>query len=94
MYKYYLFFNLISNSQLLFRFLSSLKSTAKKVDKYLKDWIIGQSPGPFDGKENPKVNVMIADFVNLKDGQFCNWVINLNQKLCPEIKSESSIDEP
>lgn len=63
------------------RFLSSLKSSAIKVDKKLYPWIKSQQPGPFDYKEKPTVNVFLGDFVNLKDGQFCQWVIDLNSCL-------------
>ncbi|XP_055916022.1 PI-PLC X domain-containing protein 2 [Eupeodes corollae] len=62
------------------RFLSSLRSSAKKVDKELCSWIKSQQPGPFN-KNKPTVNVFLGDFVNLKDGQFCQWVIDLNSCL-------------
>ncbi|XP_017056656.2 PI-PLC X domain-containing protein 2 [Drosophila ficusphila] len=64
-----------------FRFFFTLKSTAKRVDKKLQPWIKEQIPGPFEPKEEPKVNVFLADFVDLKDGQFCDWVLELNNKL-------------
>ncbi|KAH8352793.1 hypothetical protein KR084_006392 [Drosophila pseudotakahashii] len=64
-----------------FRLFFTLKSTAKRVDKKLQPWIQEQIPGPFEPKEDPTVNVFLADFVNLKDGQFCDWVVELNTKL-------------
>ncbi|EDW11926.1 PI-PLC X domain-containing protein 2 [Drosophila mojavensis] len=63
------------------RLLFTLKRTAKRVDRKLKPWIVEQLPGPFDNGQKPRVNVFLADFVNLKDGQFCDWVIKLNSKL-------------
>ncbi|KAH8410115.1 hypothetical protein KR009_006296 [Drosophila setifemur] len=64
-----------------FRFVLSLRSTAKRVDKKLKPWITDQVPGPFKQREPPRVNVFLADYINLKDGQFCDWVLELNNKL-------------
>lgn len=63
------------------RFLSSLRSSAKKVNKKLYPWIKSQQPGPFNYKEKPTTNVFLGDFVNLKNGQFCLWVIDLNSCL-------------
>ncbi|KAH8290001.1 hypothetical protein KR018_011274, partial [Drosophila ironensis] len=63
------------------RFFLSLKFAAKRVDKKLEPWIVEQVPGPFEPKDTPRVNVFLADFVNMKDGQFCNWVLELNSKL-------------
>ncbi|EDV99073.1 PI-PLC X domain-containing protein 2 [Drosophila grimshawi] len=65
------------------RFFFTLKRTAKRVDKKLKPWILEQFPGPFASDEAPRVNVFLADFVHLKDGQFCEWVISLNNKMDP-----------
>lgn len=63
------------------RIFFSLKGTAKRVDKKLKDWILEQMPGPFSGGQRPRPNVFLADFVNLKNGEFCDWVVELNSKL-------------
>ncbi|KAH8377189.1 hypothetical protein KR093_003941, partial [Drosophila rubida] len=63
------------------RVFFSLKGTAKRVDKKVKAWILEQAPGPFATGQPPRVNVFLADFVNLKDGQFCDWVVQLNTKL-------------
>lgn len=63
------------------RIFFSLKGTAKRVDKKLKGWILEQMPGPFFDGQRPRPNVFLADFVNLKDGQFCDWVVQLNSKL-------------
>ncbi|XP_030375196.1 PI-PLC X domain-containing protein 2 [Scaptodrosophila lebanonensis] len=67
-----------------FRVFSNLKRTAKRVDKELHSWISEQVPGPFDEKQPPRANVFLADFVGLKDGQFCNWIVALNNKLDTE----------
>ncbi|EDW25575.1 GL26671 [Drosophila persimilis] len=74
-----------------FRVFFSLKRTARRVDKKLYPWITEQTPGPFDPKEKPRVNVFLGDFVELKDGQFCNWVMDLNSKLEPEEEDEAAI---
>ncbi|XP_017494293.1 PREDICTED: PI-PLC X domain-containing protein 3 [Rhagoletis zephyria] len=70
-----------SGKYIALRFFSSLRKTAKKVDKKLQPWIEEQTPGPFREHEAPTTNVFMADFVNLKDGKFCNMVIELNYKL-------------
>ncbi|KAH8255550.1 hypothetical protein KR038_005563 [Drosophila bunnanda] len=76
-----------------FRVFFTLKSTAKRVDKKLHPWIADQMPGPFEPKEEPKVNVFLADFVNLKDGQWCDWVLHLNTKLHERITDESQQEQ-
>ncbi|ALC38882.1 CG10747 [Drosophila busckii] len=63
------------------RVFFTLKGTAKRVDKKLKPWILEQSPGPFYSGQPPRANVFLADFIQLKDAQFCDWVIQLNTKL-------------
>ncbi|KAH8418820.1 hypothetical protein KR222_008747 [Zaprionus bogoriensis] len=65
------------------RVFFTLKRTAKRVDKKLRPWILEQVPGPFSPGQRPRPNVFLADFVNLKDGQFCDWVLQLNAKLQP-----------
>lgn len=40
-----------------------------------------QLPGRFSDYDEPRVNVILADFVDLEDGEFCRWVIALNEKL-------------
>ncbi|XP_068144847.1 PI-PLC X domain-containing protein 2 [Drosophila tropicalis] len=73
------------------RIFFTLQRTAKRVDKKLHPWIMEQIPGPFDPKQKPRANVFLGDFINLKDGQFCNWIIDLNKKL--EILAEQEQDE-
>lgn len=77
-----------------FRFYSSLKKKcAVKVCKKLTDWIKVQRPGPFSLNANqPTSNVFIADFIELKNFQFCRTVIALNEKILNEsaIKSVSN----
>lgn len=61
--------------------------------KKLTDWIKVQRPGPFSLNANqPTSNVFIADFIELKNFQFCRTVIALNDKIFNEstIKSESN----
>lgn len=74
------------------RFYSSLKKKcAVKVCKKLTDWIKVQRPGPFSLNANhPTSNVFIADFIELKNFQFCRTVIALNDKILPE--SEMKIE--
>ncbi|XP_017095666.2 PI-PLC X domain-containing protein 2 isoform X1 [Drosophila bipectinata] len=76
-----------------FRFFLTLKSTAKKVDKKLEPWIVEQVPGPFEVKETPRVNVFLADFVNLKDGQFCNLVLELNSKIQIQMSKDKELEK-
>lgn len=54
---------------------------AEKVRKGLFDWIKTRAPGKFVEGESPTSNVFIADFVDLKDSEFCRIVVNLNAKL-------------
>lgn len=61
--------------------------------KNLTDWIKVQRPGPFSLNANqPTSNVFIADFIELKNFQFCRTVIALNDKIFNELttKSESN----
>ncbi|XP_030561263.1 PI-PLC X domain-containing protein 2 isoform X1 [Drosophila novamexicana] len=76
------------------RVFFTLKRTAKRVDKKLKPWILEQLPGPFASGQSPRVNVFLADYVNLKNGQFCNWVVELNTKLEPAQDKSESQDDP
>lgn len=65
------------------RFLSSLRhACAQRVIKGLTNWISAQQPGSFENNsDKAPVNVFIADFVELKDHQFCRIVIELNYKI-------------
>lgn len=63
------------------RIFFSLQLPAQRVQKKLKGWIFDQLPGPFSNGDSPRPNVFLGDFVNLKNGQFCEWVIQLNYKL-------------
>ncbi|XP_062131105.1 LOW QUALITY PROTEIN: PI-PLC X domain-containing protein 2 [Drosophila sulfurigaster albostrigata] len=70
-----------SGRYIALRVFFTLKRTAKRVDKKSQSWILEQVPGPFANGQPPHANVFLADFVNLKDGQFCDWVVQLNTKL-------------
>nr|XP_014099952.1 PI-PLC X domain-containing protein 2 [Bactrocera oleae] len=70
-----------SGKYITLRFFSSLRKTAKKVNKKLKPWIEEQIPGPFLDNESPKTNVFITDFTSLDNGLFCKMVIGLNYKI-------------
>lgn len=64
------------------RFYSTLrKKCAKKVDTEMTAWIEEQSPGEFSDEENPKSNVFLADFVDIRNFNFCKTVVDLNMKL-------------
>lgn len=64
------------------RFYSSIrKACAKKVDSQLADWIKTQNPGRFRDGDKPTSNVFLADFVDIRDNNFCRIVIDLNMKL-------------
>lgn len=68
------------------RFLSSLRSScAKKVSKKLNSWIADQSPGLFHDGDRPKVNVFLADFIDIKSSDFCKLVVQLNSKILVEM---------
>lgn len=70
------------------RFLFSLrKSCARPVFKKLSNWIENQVPGPFYNDDKPKSNVFLADFIEIKNSQFCKMVIELNNKI--NINSDS-----
>ncbi|XP_055297283.1 PI-PLC X domain-containing protein 3 isoform X3 [Sitodiplosis mosellana] len=73
------------------RFYSSLKKKcAVKVCKKLTDWIKVQRPGPFSLNANqPTSNVFIADFIELKNFQFCRTVIALNGKIFNDLITKS-----
>ncbi|XP_025835907.1 PI-PLC X domain-containing protein 3 [Agrilus planipennis] len=59
--------------------LGNLKSKCVlPLDKYKFNWINLQKPGPSG------VNIIISDFVELQEYQFCKDVINLNLKLLKE----------
>lgn len=51
------------------------------MNRSLHSWIGMQLPGRFSDYDEPRVNVILADFVDLEDGEFCRWVIALNEKL-------------
>lgn len=57
------------------------RACAQKVCKGLFDWVRARTPGKFERGARPTSNVFIADFVELKDCEFCKIVVNLNQKL-------------
>lgn len=60
----------------------SLKtSCAKDVLYNCGSFLEDQIPGPFKSGEDGKVNVFVADFVDLNDNLFTRTVINLNMKL-------------
>ncbi|KAL7738872.1 hypothetical protein ACLKA6_001320 [Drosophila palustris] len=82
-----------SGRYIALRVFFTLKGTAKRVDKKLRHWILEQFPGPFGAGQPPRSNVFLADFVNLKDGQFCDWVVQLNTKLEPA-QDEITVKEP
>lgn len=47
----------------------------------MTDWIKNQKAGPFSNEDQPTSNVFIADFIELKNFQFCRTVIGLNAKI-------------
>lgn len=55
--------------------------TAKKVWNYLDDWIKAQTPGSLDNGSTECVNILIADFVNIKNSSFISTVVDLNNKI-------------
>lgn len=56
------------------------------MNKKLIDWLKVQKPGPFELNGNqPTSNVFIADFIELKDFQFCRTVIELNNKIFQDL---------
>lgn len=61
--------------------MSLRRACAEKVRKGLFDWIKTQAPGIFQRGQKPTSNVFIADFIDLKDGEFCKIVVSLNGKL-------------
>uniref|UniRef100_A0A1B0EZZ8 Putative glycosylphosphatidylinositol-specific phospholipase c n=1 Tax=Lutzomyia longipalpis TaxID=7200 RepID=A0A1B0EZZ8_LUTLO len=75
------------------RFFSSLQRTcARKVFRKLLTWIASQKPGEWRPGEAARVNVFLADFVEIQDSEFCKIVVDLNLKLATEtiITMESS----
>lgn len=63
------------------RFYSSLrKKCAKKVDSEMTDWIKEQIPGTWDD-DQPRPNVFLADFVDIRNNNFTRTVIDLNMKI-------------
>lgn len=66
---------------IMLRFFLSLKWTAKRVETYLQPWISTQKAGTFHGSGRPTVNVFIADFVEINQGEFCKLVVGLNNLL-------------
>lgn len=69
------------------RFYSSLrKACAYKVDSKMLDWLKEQTPGVFSTDEKPTVNVILADFVDILDNNFCKIVVDLNMKLCIDLR--------
>lgn len=73
---------------ILTRFYSSLRGAcAETVRRNLFDWLRAQQPGPYTpGSDAATVNVLIADFVELNDGEFCKSVVALNRKLLRNCK--------
>ncbi|XP_063700675.1 PI-PLC X domain-containing protein 3 [Culicoides brevitarsis] len=72
------------------RFLFSLKSRlAKPLLKKIKHWLQEQQPGPFIEGEKPTCNVFLADFVDIKNSDFCKIVVDLNEKI--DLNSEIDI---
>uniref|UniRef100_A0A336M9J6 CSON014078 protein n=1 Tax=Culicoides sonorensis TaxID=179676 RepID=A0A336M9J6_CULSO len=72
------------------RFLFSLKSRlAKPLQKKIKKWLIEQQPGPFIEGEKPTCNVFLADFIDIKNSEFCKIVVDLNEKI--DLSSEIDI---
>lgn len=64
------------------RFYSSLrKKCAQRVDLEMTPWIEEQTPGEFVDGEKPKSNVFLADFVDIRNDNFCKTVVDLNLKL-------------
>ncbi|XP_059619372.1 PI-PLC X domain-containing protein 2 [Phlebotomus argentipes] len=64
------------------RFLSSLQRTcARKVFRKLLSWIAAQRPGVWRPGDAPTVNVVLADFVEIQDSEFCKIVVDLNLKM-------------
>ena len=64
------------------RFYSTLrKNCAKKVDSQMSDWIKDQTPGEFNEGDKPRPNIFLADFVDIRDNNFCKIVVDLNMKL-------------
>lgn len=56
-------------------------------------WIKSQRPGPFGEREHPNINVILGDFVEHNNGDFCNWVIDLNNKIdFKEDEEEEELD--
>lgn len=74
------------------RFTKSLLHCAKKVEKSLQSFILDQKPGRFSKYEKPNVNVFIADFIDINEGQFCKWVISLNYKIVNDVNYNSDED--
>lgn len=64
------------------RFMFSLRyACARPVNTKLHNWIGQQTPGEYSDGEKPTVNVFIADFIEIKNSNFCQIVIDLNKKL-------------
>jgi len=64
------------------RFHLSLKNTCSRhVMNDLSSFLKSQTPGPFVRGETPKVNVIIADFVEQDNNYFTRTVVDLNMKL-------------
>lgn len=61
--------------------MSLRRACAEKVRKGLFDWIKAQAPGKFQRGQKATSNVFIADFIDLKDSEFCKIVVSLNEKL-------------
>lgn len=61
--------------------MSLRRACAEKVRKGLFDWIKTQEPGRFLDGQKTTANVFIADFIDLKNNEFCKIVVTLNEKL-------------
>lgn len=71
------------------RFYSTLrKKCAKKVDSKMTDWIMQQTPGTFKEGAQPRPNVFLADFVDIRHNNFSKIVVDLNMKLDKPSNSE------
>lgn len=52
------------------------------MNKELINWIKEQRVGPFTSNcEQPTFNVFLADFIDLKNSEFCRTVIQLNSQI-------------
>lgn len=71
--------------------MSLRRACADKVRKGLFAWIKTQKPGKFERGEKPTSNVFIADFIDLKDNDFCKIVVGLNEQLLAKYTTISMV---